>query len=106
MPTNNPMTESPQRAGHGPRRLIVVLRIVLAVGLVPALVYLCLQTEHARVGGSALECWRLVPLILTAAACALFGKRLLNSIAGLFLSGIGGRCSGRWTNSLGRTAAW
>jgi hypothetical protein len=37
-----------------------------------------------------MESWRLVPLIATAAACALAGKRFLNSVAGVFLGGIGG----------------
>ena len=37
-----------------------------------------------------METWRLIPLILTAATFALLGKRFLNSIAGLFLGGIGG----------------
>jgi len=67
-----------------------MLRIVTAFCLVPALVYLCLQTDHARLKGMPMESWRLVPLILTAAIAALLGKRFLNSISGLFLGGIGG----------------
>ena len=37
-----------------------------------------------------MESWRLLPLIAAAAASALVGRRFLNSIAGVFLGGIGG----------------
>ena len=74
----------------GYRRGMVMLRIVIAVCLAPALVYLCLQTDHARLKGMPMESWRLVPLILTAAAAAISGRRFLNSVSGLFLGGIGG----------------
>lgn len=67
-----------------------LVRTVIAVCLLPALVYLCLQTDHARAKGMSMESWRLAPLILGAIACALLGKRFLNSVAGVFLGGIGG----------------
>ena len=71
-------------------RRIVAVRLAIAICLVPLLVYLCLQTDHARLKGMPMDTWRLIPLILTAAAFALIGKRFVNSIAGLFLGGIGG----------------
>ena len=71
-------------------RPIVAVRLAIAVCLVPLLVYLCLQTDHARLKGMPMDTWRLIPLILTAVAFALVGKRFINSIAGLFLGGIGG----------------
>ena len=40
--------------------------------------------------GLPVASWRLVPLILTAAAFATVGKRFLNRISGLLLGGIGG----------------
>ena len=58
--------------------------------LVPLLLYLCMQTDHARMKGTPMNTWRLIPLIFTAATFAFLGKRFLNSIAGLFLGGIGG----------------
>ncbi len=67
-----------------------LLRVALALCLVPLLVYLCLQTDHARLKGTPMDPWRLVPLIFTAAAAAAIGKRFFNSISGLFLGGIGG----------------
>ena len=81
---------SPQHPAEAIPRMIVVVRVVIAVSLVPVIVYLCLQTGHARLKGMPMDTWRLIPLILTAAACAFLGKRFLNSIAGLFLGGIGG----------------
>ena len=73
------------------RRGMFTIRIVLALCVVPVLVHLCLQTDHARNKGMPLESWKLVPLIVTAAVAAIVGKRYLNSISGLFLGGIGGR---------------
>ncbi|MFV1966034.1 MAG: hypothetical protein ACC628_11460 [Pirellulaceae bacterium] len=82
-------TKTPDDASPA-RHSVTVLRIVLALCVVPLLVYLCLQTEHARLKGTSMDAWRLIPLILTAAAAAGIGKRFLNSISGLFFGGIGG----------------
>ena len=48
-----------------------------------------------------MESWRLLPLIVAAAACALLGKRFLNSVAGLFLGGIGGAFGTLAANAFG-----
>jgi len=69
---------------------MTVTRFIIVACVVPLLVYLCLQTDHARLKGMPMEAWRLIPLILTAATFAFLGKRFLNSMAGLFLGGIGG----------------
>ena len=69
---------------------MTAIRLVIGACLVPLLCYLCLQTDHARLKGTPMEPWRLIPLILAAATFALLGKRFLNTIAGLFLGGIGG----------------
>lgn len=37
-----------------------------------------------------MESWRLLPLVVAAATCALVGRRFLNSVAGVLLGGIGG----------------
>jgi len=71
-------------------RSIVLLRVLILACVVPLLVYLCFQTGHARLKGTPMEAWRLIPLIITAVIFALLGKRFLNSISGLFLGGIGG----------------
>ncbi|TWT61522.1 hypothetical protein [Rubinisphaera italica] len=84
------MTTSAQRTVESYPYTMAVIRLVIAVCLVPMLVYLCLQTDHARLKGMPMENWRLIPLILTATTFAFLGKRFLNSIAGLFLGGIGG----------------
>jgi hypothetical protein len=75
-------------SGH--RGVTALIRIIIAVCLLPALVYLCLQTDHGRAKGMPMESWRLAPLILGATVCGLLGKRFLNSVAGVFLGGIGG----------------
>ena len=71
-------------------RTTALARSVIVVCLLPVLVYLCLQTDHARLKGMPMESWRLLPLIMAAAACALLGKRILNSVAGVFIGGVGG----------------
>jgi hypothetical protein len=83
-------SRSERQPVFGHRRITALARIVVAVCLLPALVYLCLQTDYARLKGMPMESWRLVPLIVAATACALLGKRFLNSVAGVFLGGIGG----------------
>ena len=65
-------------------------RIALAICLMVLLVYLCMQTDHARLKGYPMEPWRLVPLLLLASAATLIGKHFLNAISGLVLGGIGG----------------
>jgi hypothetical protein len=89
MAADQPTSVEPEFTRRG-RRGQAVLRIVLAMCLVPLLVYLCLQADHARLAGTPMESWRLLPLIVTAATSALLGKRFVNSIAGLLLGGIGG----------------
>ena len=86
----DPMTLSAQRTTESYPHTMTVIRFVIAACLVPVLVYLCLQTDHARLKGMPMDTWRLIPLILTATTFAVLGKRFLNSIAGLFLGGIGG----------------
>jgi hypothetical protein len=53
------MTDSARLPTKEHHRVIVVLRIVMAVCLVPALVYLCLQTDHARLNGMPMGSWPL-----------------------------------------------
>ena len=84
------MATSAQRTVDLNRRKMTATRLIIVACLVPLLVYLCLQTDHARLKGTPMEAWRLIPLILTAATFAVLGKRFLNSVAGLFLGGIGG----------------
>lgn len=69
---------------------ISFVRIVLVLFLIPLLVHLCLQTDHARVKGMPLETWKLIPLITCAIVATLLGKRFLNGFAAVFLGGIGG----------------
>lgn len=71
-------------------RNLRAIRVALALALVPLLIWLSLQTDHARLKGQPMEAWRVVPLIACAVAAALIGKRYLNPVAGMFLSGIGG----------------
>lgn len=84
------MTSSAEGGVESYPHAMTVIRLVIAASLVPLLVYLCLQTDHARLKGMPMETWRLIPLILTAAIFAVLGKRFINSVAGLFLGGIGG----------------
>jgi hypothetical protein len=83
-------SRSERQPAPGYRGMTALLRSGIAACLLPALFYLCLQTDHASAKGMPMESWRLAPLILGATACALIGKRFLNSVAGLFLGGIGG----------------
>ena len=83
-----PVSEPQPTDGY--RRGMPILRVGIALCLVPALAVLCQQTDHAGIKGTPVESWRLVPLVLTAAAAAVLGKRFLNSASGLFLGGIGG----------------
>jgi len=89
MVTQNSQTTTPDDATLASNS-VSVFRVVLALCVVSLLVYLCLQTEHAQIKGTPMDTWRLIPLILAAAAAAGIGKRFLNSVSGLFLGGIGG----------------
>ena len=77
-------------SAHKYHRRILAVRMLVAVFLLPGLVYLCLQTDHARLKGMPIESWRLLPLIVVATTCALVGRRFLNAVAGVLLGGIGG----------------
>lgn len=66
------------------------LRIASLIALTILLVYLCLQTDHARLKDYPMESWRLAPLLLLASVAALIGRKFLNPLGGLFLGGIGG----------------
>lgn len=70
--------------------MAVALRMVIAFCIALLVAYLSLQSDHARAKGTAMDSWRLIPMLLTAATAAFIGKRFLNSISGLFLGGIGG----------------
>lgn len=45
-------------------RSVTIIRFVLVLGILPILVFLCLQTNHAQLKGMPTETWRLVPLLI------------------------------------------
>lgn len=61
--------------------------VVFCVGL---LLYFSTQTSHAGIKGTSVDTWHLFPCIAIALVAAWLGKLTINSLAGVFLGGIGG----------------
>lgn len=90
MTAANETGRSEQQPVFRRRGIVALVRITITVCLLLALISLCLQTDNARLKGMPMEPWRLIPLLFAATASALLGKRFLNSVAAIFLGGLGG----------------
>lgn len=66
------------------------LRWAAVITLVFVLAYLYLQVDHARIKGTELPPWKLIPLTLGAASAAFIGRRMKRPAIGILLGGLGG----------------